>query len=174
MLEYETVNCAASRSVVSGTSFPSVLITTAGEPDTWAWKKISFFWRYFFTISSLLWASLPPTTRNPSDEKNHLNCSNHFCFGFWIFLLILGVSFFPVQFFVCCLYHFDGFIFLFHFTAEIFIKRLIESAKRYFLVFLVSGNRKRKYIYLYPIFQDDLRFEFRTQRFKNISQCILQ
>src|SRR5659263_788327 len=100
MLEYETVNCAASRSVVSGTSFPSVLITTAGEPDTWAWKKISFFWRYFFTISSLLWASLPPTTRNPSDEKNHLNCSNHFCFGFWIFLLILGVSFFPVNFFV--------------------------------------------------------------------------
>jgi len=51
-----------------------------------------FLLEIFFHDISLLWASLPDD-KEPLDEMNHLNCSNHFCFCFWIFFLILELLF---------------------------------------------------------------------------------
>ena len=49
--------------------------------SVWAYRSFSL--RCFFTMLSLVWASLPAMTSLPSDVKNHLNLSNQNCFVGW-------------------------------------------------------------------------------------------
>ena len=48
-----------------------------GDPIISEWKTKSFCFAYFFIISTFDCESLPPITKSPSNETNHLNFSNH-------------------------------------------------------------------------------------------------
>jgi hypothetical protein len=96
--EYDAAKIHVSSSVFSEIGmFLSVisidLTMQLGAPCTSAWAYRSPSFRYFFTTTSFVFASLPATTMFPSFDMNHLNRSNQNCFPVSVFFSFSKVSF---------------------------------------------------------------------------------
>src|SRR3989304_8212635 len=77
--DHARANAHASRRVASPASEPR-FTTHDGAPCTSAWTYRSPSLRCFFTIASFVFASRPPITRNPSEDRNQRYASNQNAF----------------------------------------------------------------------------------------------